>query len=188
MRERREFYRIQTFARVSLRVLRPEELDRARLRLRVRHLPTALSPGAIEESRSSSESRALFGLMEHIALTLDRIDRKIDALAHMRESGESDTHVSPGATEIELSGSGFSGPFEIEAPKGTLVEAQIDLGESGGPLINAIARVRAINSRDGEPRVTAFAFEELLPEDLERIVQLSLKKQSKGIRGVTRHE
>jgi len=182
MNENREYFRILIPARVSLRILSSEEVEQVQLSQNMRHVPRVVYPNIAEEARWFIESRALLDLMQHIALTLDRLERKVDRLTQIRDAEDSGNRVSPETVEISLSGSGFSGPFKIDAPKGTMVEAQIDLSEFGVPLILALACVRRIHLRDGEQHITAFSFEELLPEDLERIVQLTLRNQGKAIR------
>ena len=175
MKERREYFRSQAFARVALRALAPEEVDTIRARLRSRRR----TPIAVDDTRHSAESRALLELMQHMALTLDRIDQKLDSLILGPDAVESSSKVEFESVEINLSASGFSGKFSLDAPVGTLVEAQVDLWESGAPLITAIARVETIEADPEGGHTTALSFEELLPEDLERLVQLTLRNQTK---------
>ena len=59
---------------------------------------------------------------------------------------------------------------------------QIDLLQPGVTLISTLAYVRAVHEEDGEQKVTAFSFEELPDDDLDRIVQLALKRQINQIR------
>ena len=69
----------------------------------------------------------------------------------------------------------ISGRTQIDVE---LVEATLDLSESGLPLIPCMALVMG---RD-ENGYTALRFEEIAPEDRERIIQLSLRTQSRELR------
>ncbi len=187
MIERREYFRIQTFARVGLRVLSEEEGEQARLRLKSRRPSAFLSSTAIDESGLSSEHRVALDLMLRIALTLDRIDRRLDEMARAGQSA--DGHLlSLQPVDITLSGSGFSGQFSLDVSPGELVEAQLDLWESGLPLIGALARIVKLEESAEGHMITAFGFEEILPEDQERIIQLTLRSQSQAIRENKRGE
>ncbi len=182
MTQRREYFRIRTFARVGLRVLSPEVVEQARLRLKQRHPAPAVSPSTVDESGLSSEHRAALDMLRRIALTLDRIDRRLDEIVHSRRQDEPVPLVPTEALAITLSGSGFSGPFSLDVSPGELVEVHLDLWDSGLPLITALASaVKIYESEDGR-MITAFSFEEILPEDQQRIVQLTLRSQSNGIR------
>jgi len=181
MSERREYFRIQTFARVGLRVLSEEEGEQVRLRLKSRRPSAFLSSTAIDESGLSSEHRVALDLMLRIALTLDRIDRRLDQMARAGQSA--DDHVlSLQPIDITLSGSGFSGQFSLDVSPGELVEAQLDLWESGLPLIRALARCVKLEEAAEGHMIIAFGFEEILPEDQERIIQLTLRSQSQALR------
>ena len=181
MIERREYFRIQTFARVGLRVLSEEEAEQARLRLKARRPSAFVTSATIDESGLSSEHRMALDLMQRIALTLDRIDRRLDEMARAGLSADGQV-LPPQSIDITLSGSGFSGVFSIDVSPGEWVEAQLDLWESGLPLIATLARaVKLEESTEGHMR-TSYGFEEILPEDLERIVQLTLRSQSHALR------
>ena len=176
MSEQREYFRIQTFARVGLRAVSPEEVELARLRLKQRQAAAPFSSKAIEEAGLPSEHRVVLDLLERVALTLDRIDRRLDDLALAEHS------QPPQSIPISLSGSGFSGAFALDVSPGEMVEAQLDLWESGLPLIVVLARaIRVEESPEGH-LITAFSFEEIAPDDEERIVQLALRSQSYIIR------
>ncbi len=181
MSERREYFRIQTFARVGLRVLSSEEVEQARHRLKHRLQSAVPSSSAIDEPGLSSEHRVALDLLQHIALTLDRIDRRLDQLADGQSAGN--RIVPPQQpVAITLSGSGFSGPFSLDVSVGEAVEVQLDLWESGLPLITALARAVELEESAEGHMISAFSFEEILPEDQERIVQLTLRSQSHAIR------
>jgi c-di-GMP-binding flagellar brake protein YcgR len=187
MIERREYFRIRTFARVSLRVLSEEEVEQARLRLKSCRPSAFLSSTAIDESGVLSEHRVALDLMLRIALTLDRIDRRLDEMARSGQSA--DGHVlSLQPVDITLSGSGFSGRFSLDVSPGELVGVQLDLWESGLPLIGALAHVVKLEESAEGHMITAFVFEEILPEDQERIIQLTLRSQSQAIRDNKRGE
>jgi hypothetical protein len=181
MTQRREYFRIRCFARIGLRVLAPEEEPAARARIRGRYVPRALVPGTLEESGLPGDQRLLLDLLRHIALNLDRIERRIDDLARRANGVGSDLLASDAPVEICLSASGFAGPFSLELSDKELVEVQLDLGDSGLPMISALARVV---QPGGEEPVddTAFTFEELLPDDRERLVQLVLRSQTLALR------
>ncbi len=187
MIERREYFRIQAFARVGLRVLSEEEGEQARLRLKSRRPAAFLSPTAIDESGLSSEHRVALDLMLRIALTLDRIDRRLDEMVRSGQSADGPV-LSLQPVDITLSGSGFSGQFSLDLSPGELVEAQLDLWESGLPLIGALAHVIKLEASAEGHMITAFVFEEILPEDQERIIQLTLRSQSQAIRENKREE
>jgi hypothetical protein len=87
-----------------------------------------------------------------------------------------------------LSASGFSGPFSVDVTSGDLVEVQLDLWESGLPLITALAHVINVQESDDGRQITAFSFDEILAEDQERIVQLTLRSQSQALRESRRGE
>ncbi len=178
--ERRKYFRVQTFARVSLRLLqRSEDVEAARARLKVRHVP-AMTPGTLNDLRMSPEARPVIELLQRIAFTLDRMDRKLDSILQADPArGEP---MASQALAIVLSGSGFSGSFKLAAEAGALVETQIDLGETGIPMIPAISRIVKIQRVEGVPDVIAFSFDEILPQDRERIVQFTLRNQSRELR------
>ncbi len=180
MIERREYFRIRTFARVSLCVLPEADVEQARLRLKVRRPSAYLASATIDESGLSAEHRAALDLMQRIALTLDRIDRRLD---DMSRAGPDPDHAIPAEPiNITLSAAGFSGKFPIDVSPGEMVEVQLDLWESGLPLIGALARVVKLEDSDEGHLITAFVFDELLPDDEERIIQLTLRSQSEAIR------
>ena len=84
MSEQREYFRIHTFARVGIRILPPEAVEEARLRLKQRHRAAAMSPSAVDESGLAAENRIALDLLQRIALSLDRIDRRLNEFAHER--------------------------------------------------------------------------------------------------------
>ncbi|MCP4003088.1 MAG: hypothetical protein GY725_02715 [bacterium] len=172
--ERREYFRIHAFARVGFRPLAVGDLDSARRRIRARNVPAILSPGSTTEAGLSAERRIELDLLRHIALTLERIDRRMeDTLARRSATALGACKYAP--VEISLSGAGFSGPFELSIDSDELVEVDLDLWESGLPCIPAIARAVASTAED--PRINSFCFEELHPEDEDQIVRLTLQSQ-----------
>jgi len=144
-----------------------------RRRLRARQLPAGMRSGGLDEARLSSDQRVLVELLQHLAFSLERIDRRIERLA---TSDSPEPEATP--AEITLSGTGFSTPTLSDLAKGTWVEATLDLPESGLPLIPCLAE---IIGRE-ENGYTALRFEEIAPEDRERIIQLSLRTQSRELR------
>ena len=188
MSEQREYFRIHTFARVGIRILPPEAVEEARLRLKQRHRAAAMSPSAVDESGLAAENRIALDLLQRIALSLDRIDRRLDEFAHERQQPDGTVFLPAQAILITLSASGFSGPFSVDVSPGDLVEVQLDLWESGLPLITALANVISDQESDNARPTTAFSFEEILAEDQERIVQLTLRSQSQALRESRRGE
>ncbi len=178
--ERREYYRIPAFARVALRRLRPEEYDCARRRVRGLYVPPALGSGAADEAGLSLERRLELELLRRIAMTLDRIDRRLDDALTPPNVMTPSCVGAPEPMEIRISGSGFAGPIAIDVQPGELVEVDLDLWESGLPRIRAIAET--VDADEPDPRIKAFRFEELHPEDQERIVRLTLRSQSQELR------
>ena len=138
------------------------------------------APGALEDAHSTSENRAMLELLQHIALTLERIDQRLDSAISDPDKASAKPEFH--GLDINLSGSGFAGAFDLDLTLGTFVEAQIDLWDAGIPLIRSVACVRTIHPSDASAPISAFSFEELLPEDLERIVQLTLRAQTQEFR------
>ncbi len=180
MSRRREYFRIRCFARVGLRLLDPQDEPEARTRIRSRCVPRAFAPGALEESGLAGEQRLTLDLLKYIALSLDRIERRIDG-ALRRADEDGDLLATSGPVEIRLSAAGFAGPFGLDLPNKALVEVQLDLGDAGLPLITALAHVITPNGTESLDD-TAFGFVELLPDDRERIVQLALRSQTQALR------
>ena len=188
MSEQREYFRISILARVGLRVLPPEAVEEARSQLKQRHPPAAMSPSALDESGLAAENRIALDLLQRIALSLDRIDRRLDEFARERHQPDEAGFIPAQAIMITLSASGFSGPFSVDVTSGDLVEVQLDLWESGLPLITALAHVINVQESDDGRHITAFSFDEILAEDQERIVQLTLRSQSQALRESRRGE
>lgn len=173
----REYFRIDAPARVALRAVAPDEEEAARLRVRARHTP-GFDPRSLEEARAGVEQRALLDVLGRIALLLERVDRRLDELGRLWISGERGPLIGSEPVRISLSGSGFSGVVPITCSPGALFEAHLDLWESGLPLIASLARLVRVDADGGR----AFAFEEILPADRERIVQLAVRRQSQALR------
>ena len=180
MSTRREYFRIRRYARVGLRVVDDVEESAARARVRTRSIPRAFAPGALEAQNLPSEQLLALGLLKYIALSLDRIERRIDDVARQAGGMQSELLSSDAPVEVCLSAAGFAGPFGIDLPDKTLVEVQLDLGDAGVPPIWALARV--VTQDTDAPDDTAFSFEEILPDDRERLVQLALRSQTQALR------
>ncbi len=177
---RREYFRIRCYARVGIRVVDDVEESAARARVRTRSIPRAFAPGELEGQGLPSEQLLALGLMKYIALSLDRIERRIDEVARRASGVHSDLLSCDSPVEICLSAAGFAGPFGLDLPDKTLVEVQLDLNDAGLPPIWALARVVVQNPDVADD--TAFSFEEILPDDRERLVQLALRSQTQAIR------
>ena len=180
MSTRREYFRIRCYARVGLRTIDDVEESAARARVRTRSIPRAFAPGALEGQSLPSEQVLTLDLLKYIALSLDRIERRIDDVARQTSSAHSDQVSADAPVEICLSAAGFAGSFGLDLPDKTLVEVQLDLGDAGLPPIWALARV--VTQDPGATDDTAFSFEEILPDDRERLVQLALRSQTQAIR------
>ncbi len=181
MKERRSYFRIRTPARVHVRAVEEGSFEEARLRVRARHVAPPITPGSLEESRLSTEGRVTLDLLQRVAVTLERIERRLDELERTRRGQASPSLVPEDPVVISLSASGFSGPFDLELEPGSLVEVTLDLWEGGLPSISALARVAPSRPGEDQPSL-AFRFVDILPDDRERIVQLSLRRQSQALR------
>ena len=177
--DRREYFRIQTHARVSLRVLLPEELEEARARARSPRLPAVLASGGVEERGMSPEGRSILELLRPIALTLERMDRRMNGLVTRDSAVE---RIEPQLASISLSASGSAMASETDFKPGTLVAAELELRETGLSAISVVARVLETRAgEDGEER-TSFHFTDILEEDREKIIRFGLKHQTKELR------
>lgn len=177
----REYFRIRTHARVGLRAVAAADLERARLRVRAAHVPPVIAAGSLDESHQSPEQRATLAVLLRIWIALERIDRRLASLA-AGPGGEEPWLVAPDEpVKIGLSASGFAGDFALREPSGALFEATLDLSEAGLPPIPALARLARRFAHDGR-EVVAFAFEEIHEADRERVVQLTLRRQSEELR------
>jgi hypothetical protein len=181
MSERRNYYRVSAFARVGLRAIDPDRVEMVRLQIRARSTPGALAPGPFEDARLEVEQKATIELLQRISYSLDRIEYRLeDILLHQRGS-KAWFSITSHPVEITLSGSGLSGCFELPLSPGDLAEVTLDIWGAGLPLIYAVARV--VDTKEAkEGTITALNFEELTPEDRERIVQFTIRSQSRGLR------
>ena len=189
MKSGREYFRVATVARVSLRAVEAADEENARRRVRLRHVPDPIAKHGVEDARIANEDRAMLDVLGRISLALDRIDRRIEEIARVQLGNEGGPLTSLGGDPIDvvLSGSGFSVPYDMKLEPGTLVEAYLDLWDAGLPLIPALARVARIDTGPGDEH-TALGFCEIAPEDRERIVQLAIRRQSEHLSGGRRRE
>jgi hypothetical protein len=178
VKREREYFRVQSFGRVGFQVIPPGQEDLARRRVRARQISTAVSSGTHE---MSAESRLMLETVQRIAMSLDRIDQRLHQLS--LSQGAAGLTLVPDAepVEISLSGSGFMAPLRTNVPDSALVEVMVDLWDTGLPLIHAPART-VRTQKEGDLTITALNFEELAPEDLERIVQFSIRYQGQELR------
>jgi hypothetical protein len=179
--DRRAYYRIRTSARVALRFVPEDTIEQARARVRSRHVAPPIASGAIEERRLSTESRVLLELVQRVALTLARIDQRLDDLVLAQRGDTLRSIVPSDPIQISISGSGFACTVDEMLETGSLFEVTFDLWDTGIPLIPALARVVRCWQTEDRP-IAGLRFVELLPEDRERIVQLVLRKQSAALR------
>jgi hypothetical protein len=181
MSERRDYYRVHTFARVGIREIDPERAEAVRLQIQARSTPGVHAPGPFEDPRLEIEQKATIELLQRISYSLDRIEHRLEDILLQQRGGHTWFPVASHPVEISLSGSGLSGCFEPSLPTEALAELTLDIWGAGLPLIYALARV--VNTQESEKgTVTAVTFEELTPEDLERIVQFTIRSQSRGLR------
>jgi hypothetical protein len=176
--DRRQFFRIRTLARIGLRVLAPDELEGARLRVAARTQPSRFVLVAGDELRPAAESYATLQLLQQILFALDRLNRRMDELLAQSQGGA--RAMVAETLSVSLSGSGFAASFASELRRGELVEAEIELGESGLPVLACIARVVSAEPA-GKRTLAALHFDALAPEDRERIVQFCIQSQSREL-------
>ena len=181
MKERRTYFRIKTPARVAIRPLGEGSIEEARLRVRARHVVPPVAPGSLEETRFSAESRAMLDVLQRVAVTLDRMDQRLEDFIRAHRDADVPSLIPGDPVVISLSASGFSGPFDLDLESGSPVEVTLDLCEGGLPTIPALARI-VRSTDDAHRETTALRFIDILPDDRERIVQLSLRRQSQSLR------
>lgn len=184
MKRDREYFRVSTVARVSLRAVEEADVENARRRVHLRHVPDPIAKHGVEDARIANEARAMLDVLSRISLALDRIDRRIEEIAHLQLGNEAGPLASLRGDPIDvvLSGSGFSVPYDMKLETGTFVEAYLDLWNAGLPLIPALARVARVETGPGDG-CTGLGFCEIAPADRERIVQLAIRCQSEHLSG-----
>ena len=178
MIERRDYYRIDTVGRVALRPIDADQENEARLRVRARSVPNVMGVAGVDESWSYGEDRAQLELLHRIAISLHRIEHRIEELS---QQGAANASLPAYSTilPLSLSGSGISGAFDLPAETGSLVEASVDLVDAGLPLIPVLASIaRTVE----DPKTIGLHFEEIMPTDRERIVQFAIRMQSLALR------
>ncbi len=177
--DRREYYRVRAPARVDLRVVPEERLEEARADVRTRHVPSPVRPGTLDERSLTPESRILLDVLHRMSMALARIDARLEVLS--TQNGTHQRASRPDPIDVSLSGTGIALPFEAPAEVGTLVGLTLDVCDPTTPLIPALARVVRIWTED-DRRYAALRFDEIHPEDQERLVQFSLRQQSAELR------
>ena len=150
--------------------------------MRARRRQASLATSQPEEHRLTPETRVLLEVLRRMAMTLERIEGRLDGLGN-RQARNLEGETISRSLEITLSGSGFSCDLDFNLPDHAMVDLDLDLWDAGLPVIPALARV-AGHKIEGDKPVKAFAFEELHSDDLEQIVQLSLRTQRETIREV----
>lgn len=177
MNERREFCRVRVLARVRIEPLDKADESLARAHLASRRVDPARSP-RIEDAGATGEWRQLLESVARIAVSLERIERRLERLETGGETA-GDAIVS-GPVEMDLSASGFAFEAALDLEPGQLALIELDMPATGLPPIAALARF--LEPRDAEAARAAFHFEQIHPEDLERVVQLGLRMQSQELR------
>ncbi len=123
----------------------------------------------------------MLDVLQRVAVTLDRMDQRLEDLVRAQRGEDVPSLIPSDPFVISLSASGVSGPFNLDLEPGTPVEVTLDLCDGGTPTIPLLARI--VQSTDEAHRTTtALRFIDILPDDRERIVQLSLRRQSQDLR------
>ena len=177
MSERREFRRMRLPAHVRIAPLDKEDEPEARARLAARRVDRARTP-RIEDPGATGEWRQLLDGIARMAIALERIERRLDRLDPAAPSPPDALVIGP--TPIDLSASGFAFQASLDLDPGQLVAVELDMPETGLPPIAALARF--LGPRDARAPSCAFHFEQIHPDDLERVVQLGLRMQSQELR------
>ena len=175
--ERRQAFRINTIARVCLRPIAEDAVDTARLRVLALSVPELIGTRTLDDTRVHDE-RAQLELLQRIAFSLDRVNRRIADLEQRRGVAGVDRFSEP--LQISLSASGMSGPFDLREEPGSLVEVTLDLMDVGLPLIPGVASV--VRGGDLPPKTTALRFEELTQDDRERLFRFAIRMQRHSLR------
>jgi hypothetical protein len=179
MNERREFYRVSTFARVGLRLVDASRERAVRLQIRARGAPDGTE--VLDDSRLENEQRAIIGLLQRVAFSMDRVEHRLEEIISHQRGLDAFRPLGADPVEIDLSGNGLCARFEKGLPIDTLAEATLDIREAGLPLIYAMVRVVRVEEI-GRETAMALEFEEITPEDLQRIVQFTIRTQRQELR------
>jgi c-di-GMP-binding flagellar brake protein YcgR len=185
--ERRTYFRIQDTALVKYRVAQSDKLEAER--------------HAVHLSRIKAENTraALFGLETHLQEVFDKvrhsnppivealelINRKINLLERI----VSVEHTAPGSEEyhehepkeINLSGGGMAITAVCVLAVGTNLAIDLVLLPSNDPM-RTFGRVVSTRKSDGDQHVISIVFEEIRPDDQDRLIQHILRRQSEQLR------
>lgn len=190
MSERRQAFRVATFARIAARPVSNGNEELARMRVTAR---SAADVGlTFDDAVSLPEERIQIDLLQRILTALGRLEQRIDRLADSarRDRGD-DMSFSP-IVPVSLSAVGLSGPLNVSEPAGSLVELMIDLLDPGIPVIPAVAsivRSKGTDNADGcNPELVAVHFVEITDMDRERLFHYSLRLQRQSLRGRERKQ
>ncbi len=177
MSERREYYRTRVMALLVVEPVAKADEPAARRRLDARRVDPARAP-RIEDVGAASEWRQLLEGVSRMAFALERIERRLERLE--RGPGGRPATLTPGPVEISLSASGLAVDVPLDLEPDDLALLEIDMPDTGLPPVAALGRYVAMG--DPEAPASAFHFEQIHPEDRERIVQLGLRMQSHALR------
>jgi len=183
MKEQRRAFRVSTVGRIALRVVDEHEENQARLAVGARSVPDMSGALGIEES-IGTEERAQLKLLDRMACYLNRIDRRLEELCQLQREDRSGLPTFSDPIALTLSAVGLSGPLDLSAESGTLVELTLDLLDNSLPLIPAVASVVRSPGADAEAKSgrTALHFEEMTDMDRERIVRFATRIQRESLR------
>ena len=190
MMERRQAYRVSTFARIAARPIDDAEESSARLRVAAR---SAADVGrTIDDSVTSPEERIRIELMARMVSALGRMEQRIDRLIELYQTGGNEAMPFSAPVPVSLSAVGLSAPLGLTEPEGSLVEMLIDLLDPGVPIIPALGSVVRSKAVDGpassDPKLVALHFCEISETDRERLFHYSLRLQRQSLRGRERKE
>ncbi|MFT4585020.1 MAG: c-di-GMP-binding flagellar brake protein YcgR [Gammaproteobacteria bacterium] len=185
--ERRKYFRIQDNALVKYRVVQSDKLEAERHAV---HL---------SQIKAENTRAALFGLETHLQEVFDKvrhsnppivealelINRKINLLERI----VSVEHTAPGSEEyhehepkeINLSGGGMAITAVCVLAVGTNLAIDLVLLPSNDPM-RIFGRVVSTRKIDGDQHVISIVFEEIRPDDQDRLIQHILRRQSEQLR------
>ncbi|MDA0822726.1 MAG: PilZ domain-containing protein [Proteobacteria bacterium] len=185
--ERRKYFRIQDSALVKYRVIQSDKLEAER---RSVHL---------NQIKAENTRAALFGLETHlqevfekvrhsnqpIVEALELINRKINLLERIVSIEHavpgSDEYLEHEPKEINLSGGGMAITAECVLAVGANLAIDLVLLPSNDPM-RVFGRVVSTRKIDGNQHVISIVFEEIRPDDQDRLIQHILRRQSEQLR------
>jgi c-di-GMP-binding flagellar brake protein YcgR len=189
--ERRKYFRIQDNALIKYRVIQSDMMDQERRNV---HL------GQIKAENTRA---ALFGLETHIqemfesvryqhpsvAEALELINRKVNLLERIVSLEQApvaaDEHHEHEPKEINISGGGMAITASCPLALNAYLAIDLVLLPAHDPM-RIFGRVVTSRADEQGQHCISIAFEEIRPEDQDRLIQHVLQKQSEGLR-LARH-